>query len=78
MQEDYKRKEEKELINRFEAFLKNSESHYFDEEAFLQIISYYSSQEKYKRALSACNIAIEQFPFSPDLSMECILMLWKY
>ena len=46
MHEDYKRKEEKELITRFEAFLKSGEGFYFDEESFSRIISYYAEHEK--------------------------------
>ena len=40
MHEEHKRKEERELIRKYEAFVKNKENHYFDEEGFVQIISH--------------------------------------
>ena len=70
MAEEHKRKEERELIRKFEAFLKNRENHFFDEEAFVQIISYYSVHDKLNHALRAANVALEQFPYSIDLSIE--------
>ena len=60
MKEEYKKKEEKELINRFEAFIKNGDSHYFDEESFLQIMSHYIHGEKLNKALKAGMSALEQ------------------
>ena len=70
MHEEYKRKEEKELIRRFEAFLKNKEVHYFDEDSYLQVVTYYQNQEKLGLALKACELAQEQYPFSMEIVME--------
>ena len=70
MHEEHKRKEERELIRKYEAFLKNKENHYFDEEVFIRIISYYINHEKYNQALKASDISLDQFPFSVDLTIE--------
>ncbi|MEM6830110.1 MAG: tetratricopeptide repeat protein, partial [Bacteroidota bacterium] len=70
MREEHKRKEEKELVRKYEAFLKSKENHYFDEESFIQIVSYYLTNEKYLQALKACDISLEQFPFSVDMTIE--------
>jgi tetratricopeptide (TPR) repeat protein len=70
MHEEHKRKEERELIIKFESFLKNNESHYFEEEQFFHIIDYYRDREKFRAALKACDIALAQFPYSTDLIAE--------
>ena len=70
MQEEHKRKEQRELVKKFEAFLKAKENHYFDEDSFLNIISYYQDQDKLKMALRASDLATGQYPFSTDLIAE--------
>ena len=70
MAEEHKRKEERELIRKFEAFLKNRENHFFDEESLIQIICYYSVHDKLNQALKAANIALDQFPYSVDITIE--------
>ena len=46
MKEEYKRKEEKELIKRFEEYVKSESTDYFDEESYLQIVQYYIRVDK--------------------------------
>ena len=77
MKEEYKHKEQRELIRKFEAFLKNKENHYFEEETFLEVIAYYQNHDKLNMALKACRLALEHFSFSVDLFMETADVLVK-
>jgi len=61
-----KKKEENELIKRFEHHL-NEGSEYFDVDAFEEIINYYLDRGKYNKALEAAKLGVEQFPFSSEL-----------
>ena len=70
MSEGRKHKEERELIRKFEQALKNQENYYFDEECFIQIISYYITQNKLNHALKACDVALQYFPFSIEFTIE--------
>ena len=67
MKEDHRKKEEKELVKKFESHLKTGEYHYFDEEDFLAIINFYLEFNKNRHALKACDFALEQFAYSTDL-----------
>lgn len=67
MAEDFKRDKHSELIRKYEAHLSNQESHYFDSEAFEDIINYYLNKGKLKEALQACRISTESYPFSIEL-----------
>ena len=62
-----KRKEENELIKRFEEHIKNKASHFFELDGFEQIIDHYIDIGKYQKALLAANLAIDQYPFSTEL-----------
>ena len=62
-----KRKEENELIRRFEDLVKNKANHFFELDSFEQIIDYYVENGKYNKALIAVNIAYDQYPFSTEL-----------
>ena len=70
MAEEHKRKEERELIRKFEAFLKQKENYFFDEDAFIRIINHYSANDKLNQALKAAEIALDQFTYSIDLTIE--------
>ncbi len=62
-----KKKEEDELIKRFEEYQKNKANHFFELENFDYIISHYQDNGKYSQALSAVNMAFDQYPFSIEL-----------
>jgi tetratricopeptide (TPR) repeat protein len=62
-----KREEVEELIKRYEANLKENSPGYFDIDAYEIIIDHYMEKLKFKKALTAVNYAIDQFPFSTDL-----------
>ena len=68
MKENFKKKkEENELIKRFEEYLKNKSSYFFELDSFEQIIDYYLEEAKFKKALTAANLATNQYPFSAEL-----------
>lgn len=62
--EDFNDSEFTQLINRFEDFLNRKSQHYFDEDEFSQIISYYTENKSYPKALKAVQIALNQYPSS--------------
>jgi tetratricopeptide (TPR) repeat protein len=62
-----KREEEEELIRRFEENLKRNSADFFDIDAYETIIDYYLDNNKFKKALSAVNQAIETYPYSTEL-----------
>ena len=66
--EHYRKKEEKELIKRFEMHLKRGDNQYFDEDDFLTIINFYLESDKMKWALKACDLGLMQYEYSTDLS----------
>ncbi|HIE45093.1 MAG TPA: hypothetical protein EYP87_02725 [Flavobacteriaceae bacterium] len=55
------------LVKRFEAMLANSENIFFDVEEFLDIISYYTDNYQYNKALQVISIAEKQYPFSTEI-----------
>ena len=67
MGEDFRRREELEVIKRFELAVKNKTYTFFDLEEFEEIISYYLQHQKYKKALKACDVALNQYPYSSEL-----------
>ena len=77
MQEDYpSREEERGLIKRFEEQLKNQTFNFFDVTEYETIIQYYLDHLKFGRGLKASKLALEQYPFSMEVSMlaaQCYL-----
>ena len=67
MPDNFKRNKESELIRKFEEHLKNLSAHFFDIEAFDEIINHYLSEGDDKKALKACDLAEIQHPFSVDI-----------
>lgn len=61
-----KREEEEELIKRYEENLRATSPAYFDIDEYEIIIDHYMEKLKFKKALTAVNQAIDQFPFLPD------------
>ncbi len=66
-QEFRKRQEEEELIKRYEENLKHNHGEFFDIDSYETIIGYYLEKSKFKRALTAVDQAIDQYPFSTEL-----------
>jgi tetratricopeptide (TPR) repeat protein len=62
-----KREEEEELIKRYEESLRKNTTDFYDIDCYEIIIDHYMALSKFKKALTAVNSAIEQFPFSTDL-----------
>src|SRR5271154_3533565 len=62
-----KREEEEELIRRFEENLKKNSLSFFDIDAYEMIIDHYLETSKFKKALTAVDLAMDQFPFSTEL-----------
>ena len=58
MMEHHRKKEEKELVKRFEAHLKTGDNQYFDEDDFLAITNFYLESDKMKWALKACDLGL--------------------
>ena len=67
MAHDFRKREEEELIRRFEENLKNNSFDFFDVEDYETIIHYYLDNSKPKKALAAVNQAMDQYPFSTEL-----------
>lgn len=66
----FKDTERNDLIRKFEGMLRNKETVHFAEDAYEDIIAFYSEKGKFKEALKACNIALTQYPFSTDFKLE--------
>jgi tetratricopeptide (TPR) repeat protein len=64
------REEEKRAVRRFEEMLRNRESVFLTLETYEQIIDHYADEGKFKQALHACNLAVEQYPYSTDLLLD--------
>ena len=69
MEENFRRKKQ-ELIKRFEDHLKNGTSHFFEMEAYEEIINIYLLDGNFKKAMTACELAEEQYPFSTDIMLS--------
>jgi predicted Zn-dependent protease len=65
-------------INRFEKMLENNQNIYFDLVNFEQIIEFYLEQNKVARALEACNLALEAYPNSLEVSLHKAQILANY
>ena len=69
MDENFKRKRGSELARIFEEGLKKQQFSFFDLEDYEEIISYYMSQNKARKALSAAKQAESQYPFSVEIML---------
>ncbi|MCF6359486.1 MAG: tetratricopeptide repeat protein [Cyclobacteriaceae bacterium] len=67
MAKDYKKKTENKIVKLFEEHVRNKTSFLFEIEQFEEIINYYSVQNELKKALTACQSAESQFPYSIDI-----------
>ncbi|MCU0450097.1 MAG: tetratricopeptide repeat protein [Bernardetiaceae bacterium] len=58
-----------ETVRRYEQMLKDDQVWFFDVEAFERIIYYYLNQDQLSKALQACGLALDQYPFSTELQV---------
>jgi tetratricopeptide (TPR) repeat protein len=71
MGQDFKDKEEgRNSVQQFEEMLKNGETVFLDIETYETIIGQYMEEGKYSKALTACNFALEQYPYSTELMLD--------
>jgi hypothetical protein len=71
MQEfDEKQPNRRESVQRFERMLKNHEHPFFDLETYEQIVEHYIENGKWNRALQACELGLENYPYSVDLLLD--------
>ena len=71
MEEDFKsRRDEKDLITRFETSIKAGQAVFFDLDDYQKIVDHYSVKGKNSKALKACEQGIVQYPFSVDLMLD--------
>jgi tetratricopeptide (TPR) repeat protein len=63
------------IIVRYEALIAEQIVPKLEEEAFSRVIMYYMLIGKHEEANNACEIAIEQYPFSPDLLTDYAVVL---
>jgi tetratricopeptide (TPR) repeat protein len=57
-------------VRRFEEMLATSATVFFDLSDFELLIDHYTGQQDYPHALRACEMALEQYPFSADLLID--------
>src|SRR5687767_153484 len=62
-------------VLRFEEMLRNGDNLFFDLNTYEYIISHFIEQGKFKKALKACDYAINQYPFSVELLLDKIQLL---
>ncbi len=65
------------LVKRFETMLKNDENLFFDHYSFEKIIEHYEDLVDLNKGLIACNIALEQYPFSALFLLKKAEMLFE-
>src|SRR5215218_45555 len=64
------RNEELGIIKKFEAMVSRNETVFFDLSDFEFIIDHYTTSFNYKKALQACEAALNQYPFSTELLID--------
>jgi tetratricopeptide (TPR) repeat protein len=64
---DFSDDQTEHLVDKYERFLSRHASHFFDVDDFLDIISYYSENSKYDKALKAIEMALRQHPASSEI-----------
>ena len=62
--------ERKEFVKQYEAMLLNNEFHFFDLNAYEEIIDFYGENAFFEDALKACNHALEQYPYAYELKVS--------
>ncbi|HEY1054773.1 MAG TPA: tetratricopeptide repeat protein, partial [Emticicia sp.] len=60
----------KASVERFERMLKSQETVFFDEETYEQLSEYYLLTGKWDMAMQACQMGLEQYPYSLDLLLD--------
>src|SRR4028119_2464174 len=76
MGNEFKDKEEgQEAIRKFEEMLKHGEAIFLDLETYECIIGQYMEEGKYEKALTACQIALDQYPYSTELMLDIAQVL---
>ena len=66
------------LVKRFEQMLSNQNVQFFDSEEYEEIIDYYLERQNLERARKAIEMALDQYPSSPDfLLRKAKLLLLK-
>ncbi|MEL6392088.1 MAG: tetratricopeptide repeat protein [Bacteroidota bacterium] len=55
-----------ELVTTYENSLRNGQQPYLSEEQFDDLLSYYYGVEDFEEALAVCDLALQQFRFTPD------------
>src|SRR5882724_6450275 len=64
------REDFRELLKQYENLRSGKNHSFLDEESFEKIIDYYDEQENISEALEACELAIEQYPYSSGLLIK--------
>jgi tetratricopeptide (TPR) repeat protein len=59
-----------ELLIQFENLRKGNRASYIEEESFEKLIEYFESQEEFRKAMQAVEIAMNQFPYSGALLVK--------
>jgi tetratricopeptide (TPR) repeat protein len=75
---DYNEEEHNDASNiivKYEALIAEQIVPHLDQHAFSRIIMYYMLIGKHQEASAACEIAVEQYPFSPDLLTDYAVVL---
>ncbi|MES2795706.1 MAG: tetratricopeptide repeat protein, partial [Bacteroidota bacterium] len=77
---DFGRNQDEVNLNilRFEKMLENNQNEYFDLVNYEQIIEFYLEENKVSKALEACNLALESFPFSLEVTLHKAQILANY
>ena len=71
MQEfDEKQPDRRENVLRFERMLKNQERSFLDLDVYEQVVEHYIDAGNWDRALEACNLGLDNFPYSLELLLD--------
>ena len=69
--------EEKKNIKNFEEILKRGESEFFELSTYEFLIEHFSEIGEFDKALRACELGIEQHPYSTELKVEIARVLFQ-
>lgn len=61
------KEEFRELLNQYENLKNGRPNSFLDEDSFEKIIDYFDDLEEWPKALEACDLAIDQFPYSGSI-----------
>lgn len=70
MEDDFLHNEEEDrshLVEQFELLLQQDKSVFFDLDAYEYLIEHYRSKGQWAKALTTCNMALEQYPYQLEL-----------